>query len=158
VLVWETDGPRQIGGSSKAATIEKTADSAEDKREHQADCEDVKVAANGQLVIPEIEKDNGDCQEDAPQEFDATPPDSKDGKQVAFKLVKIVDHKEEACSDHSGYEGIEGGISNELGVGGDISAEAPYDPDGQEEADNHHQAIARYGQMNEGYFEKLRMH
>jgi hypothetical protein len=131
VVIWELDGPRQVSGPSKATAIEKTADSAQDKREHQANGEDVEVTANGELVIPEIKKDDGDGQEDASQELDAAPPNSKDGKQVALKFVEIVDHKEEACSHHSGYQGIKGCVSNKLGVGCDISAEAPYYPDGQ---------------------------
>jgi len=158
VVVRELDGPRQVSGSPKATAIEKAADSTEDKGEHQANGEDVEVTANGELVIPEIKKDDGDGQEDTSQELDAAPPNSKDGKQVALKLVKIVDYKEEACSHHPGYQRIEGCVSNKLGVRRDISAEAPYYPDGQEKADNHHQAVARYGQMNEGYLEKLRMH
>ncbi|GAH70621.1 unnamed protein product, partial [marine sediment metagenome] len=43
-------------------------------------------------------------------------------------------------------------------IGRDISTEMSYQENGCEKADDHHQAVAFYGQMDEGYLKKFRIH
>ena len=48
-VVRETDGPGQVCGLSEATAVEEAADSAEHKRQHQADSKDVQYRRMGSL-------------------------------------------------------------------------------------------------------------
>jgi len=157
-VVRKADGPGEVCGFAETTAVEETADSAEHQRQHQTDSEDVEVTADRELVVEEIKKDDDNGEGNTAQKFEAALPYSKDGKRTVAEGVEIMDDVEEACAGHATNKGVECGVGDKLGVGGEAAAEAPYEGDGGEKADDHHQAVAFYGQVDERYFEEFRMH
>jgi hypothetical protein len=159
-VIGEPDGPGpgQVGGFAKAAAVEKAADSAEDERQHQANGEDVQVTADGEIVAPEVEDDDGDSQKHTAKELKASLPNSKNREQTSAKEVEMVDYEEQAGAEDSGDQRVECGVGDVLWVRGDVATEASYEGNGGEETDDHHKPIAGYIPIDKRNFEEYRMH
>jgi hypothetical protein len=64
-----------------------------------------------------------------------------------------VNYKEQTGANHSTYQRVEGGVGDKLGIRRYVPAQAPYQRDGREKADDHHQAVAFYSQMDKRQLE-----
>ncbi|GAH72453.1 unnamed protein product, partial [marine sediment metagenome] len=120
--------------------------------------QDIEVTPYGKLMIPEVEEYDRDGEYYTTQKLKAALPNGEYREQISLVPVEIMNDVKKPGSDYAGYEGIKGGIGDELRVWGDISAEPSYDEDRGEKCDDHHQAVTPYGQRCERYFEKLTMH
>ncbi len=109
-------------------------------------------------MVAEIKEDDRDGEYYASHKLKASLPNSKDRKQISLVPVEIVKDVKKSGSDNSGYKGIQGSVCDKLRVRCDITAEPPYDEDCGEKSDDHHQAVAPYGQRGERYFKKFTVH
>jgi len=109
-------------------------------------------------MVAEVEENDRNGEYYATQKLQAALPNNEYRNQISAIVVEIVNNVKKSRSDDTGYEGIKGGICDELRVWGDISAEPSYDEDRREKCDDHHQAVTPNGQRCERYFEKLTMH
>ncbi len=101
-MIGEPDSAGQVGGFAEAAAVEEAADSPEDERQHQANGEDVQIAADGEIVAPEIDNDDGDSQKHTAEKLKASLPNSKNREQTSAKEVEMVDYEEQAGAEDSG--------------------------------------------------------
>ena len=82
-VIRKTDTPGQLCWLAVAAAVKKAADSTENKCGHQADSKDIKIAANGQLMIQQVEQDDGDGQND-PRDIPALLNKMNEGYDVVY--------------------------------------------------------------------------
>ena len=78
--VWKADCPWKVCWFSEAAAFEVTADFAETESNQQRDGDNIKPAAYRKPVT--LQKYNNGChgKDEATEKFEASLPDSKDGK------------------------------------------------------------------------------
>jgi len=70
----------------------------------------------------------------------------------------MMNNKKYTCPYYACNQAIQGEVRNQLGIGCNFTAKPPYEEKTSEKTDNHHHAEASYGQMDERYLEKFRMH
>ena len=90
----------------------------------------------------------------------SSPPSqmAKTESRSVLKSFEVMDYVKQSRSHDAGDERVKCCVGNHLRVGCDIAAEASYQKNRREKADNHHQAVAFYGQVRKRYLKKYGMH
>ena len=93
-----------------------------------------------------------------PSSFQPALPDREDAQQIAAKLVEIVDHIEDTGPHDAGDERIQGCVGDVLRIGRKPPAQVANDRHRGQKSDDHHQAVALDGHVDQWEFEQFGVH